>query len=259
MALERLDPGADIWRLYAADHLARYLAAEPLARGRRVLDAGTGHGYGAAVLAAGGAAEVVAVDICPATLQAAAARFPLANLRFVLDDCTRLDKCDGPFDLICSFENIEHLSDPGGFVAAAADRLTADGVLVCSTPDRASTPAFVDGRPANPYHTHEWYADEFRELLVTRFAEVDLRCQVRRFVVDERQARADALYMTWRLGPRAVRALLHRLRGWPPPPPVREESVGVPDDYPIVPRPTAGLFGTTICHYAVCRRPKPPG
>ena len=47
------------------EHLARYMFAAALARGRRVLDAGCGAGYGAALLASSGAHSVTAIDIAP--------------------------------------------------------------------------------------------------------------------------------------------------------------------------------------------------
>jgi protein-L-isoaspartate O-methyltransferase len=45
--VERLVPGEPEWAEFSAPHLARYLFAAEYARGRRVLDAGTGSGYGA--------------------------------------------------------------------------------------------------------------------------------------------------------------------------------------------------------------------
>jgi len=65
---ERPDPGGNEWEDHHADHLSRYLYAAPLVAGRRVLDAGTGPGYGAALLKDAGASHVQAVDIDPATI-----------------------------------------------------------------------------------------------------------------------------------------------------------------------------------------------
>src|SRR5262249_35048534 len=80
---------------------------------------------------------------------------------------------------VCNFENIEHLHDPAGFVKSAARVLAPEGVLLCSTPDRAHTPPFVNGRPANPFHVFEWYRDEFAELLAAGFREVHIKTQVK--------------------------------------------------------------------------------
>src|SRR5206468_10143309 len=100
----------------------------------------------------------------------------LAN--FCFDDCETLSKVQGPVDLICSFENIEHLKRPEAFLKSAARLLADDGVLLCSTPDRAATAPFENGKPANPFHFHEWYRDEFVALLKEHFRGIDLRTQV---------------------------------------------------------------------------------
>ena len=50
MNVERAVPGEAIWGELSAPHLARYLAAAEYAKGRRVLDAGSGAGYGASML-----------------------------------------------------------------------------------------------------------------------------------------------------------------------------------------------------------------
>lgn len=62
MTVERATPGAEDWAELAAPHLARYLMVADLTAGRRVLDAGSGAGYGAAILCAGGAGIVLSVD-----------------------------------------------------------------------------------------------------------------------------------------------------------------------------------------------------
>ena len=59
---ERVIPKAYAGALVLAEHLARYQLAARLARGRTVLDAACGEGYGSATLAAAGAASVVGVD-----------------------------------------------------------------------------------------------------------------------------------------------------------------------------------------------------
>ena len=76
-----------------------------------------------------------------------------------------------------SFENIEHLQNPMQFLHGASQVLKPDGCLLISTPDRAFSPAFIDGKPSNPYHVMEWYEDEFREMLLNYFEDVSLLSQ----------------------------------------------------------------------------------
>src|SRR5512142_1405657 len=78
---ERVIPGqvdADLLN----EHLARYAFAARLARGKRVLDAGCGAGYGSAELAKT-AISVLGVDQSADAVEFARENYRLPNLRFV--------------------------------------------------------------------------------------------------------------------------------------------------------------------------------
>src|SRR5438552_17547896 len=77
---ERLIPGqVDVDLLN--EHVARYAFAVRLARGKRVLDAGCGAGYGSAQLARV-AAQVTGVDVAADAVEFARENYVLENLRF---------------------------------------------------------------------------------------------------------------------------------------------------------------------------------
>src|SRR5215470_2202642 len=63
------------------EHLARYTFAARLARGKRVLDAGCGTGYGSAELAHA-AVAVVGIDCAIEAVSFARANYRLPNLQF---------------------------------------------------------------------------------------------------------------------------------------------------------------------------------
>src|SRR5215475_3310651 len=85
---ERVIPGeVDIDLLN--EHFARYAFAARLARGKRVLDAGCGAGYGSAELASV-AEQVVGIDRAPDALEFARANYPLEHLRFDEGSCESL-------------------------------------------------------------------------------------------------------------------------------------------------------------------------
>lgn len=259
MTVQRARPGADEWAQLAAPHLARYLMAAEFAAGRRVLDAGSGAGYGAAVLQAAGAAVVQGIDMDADAVAGARERFGGANLSFVVDDCERLDHVDGGWDLICCFEAIEHLRRPEAFLDRAARLLAPGGLLLVSTPDRAASPAFVAGRPRNRFHEHEWFTDEFVAMLHRHFHEVDLRVQVETAAQQARTAAVAAV----RAGLTAcnpVAAFLWRKwpfrrkvdRGW-----ARLQGLAAPGlgDFPIVPAALALVHGTPRFNVGICRHP----
>ena len=248
------DPADEKWAQFA-DHVARYAFAMDYAKGRTVLDAGAGLGYGAAMLRAGGAARVVAVDIDPNVIAEAQSRYGDGGIEFLADDCQSLTKAVGPFDLICSFENIEHLPQPEQFLKAAASRLAPNGLLIISTPDRAATEPFVNGRPVNPYHFHEWYRDEFMELLGRYFSRCELRVQVKSNALERRTQAAEALVRHLKRNPLArltgiAKFALRRRSYWAP---IRDLATPSPTDCPIVDPAVAIFFGRPWCHVVLCR------
>ncbi|MDE1886359.1 MAG: class I SAM-dependent methyltransferase [Xanthomonadaceae bacterium] len=154
------------------EHWARYAFALELARGRRVLDAACGEGYGSAMLA-GAAASVLGVDIAEDAIAHARSRYGAqANLRFERGDCTALDAAPGSFDLIVSFETLEHVAAQENLIAGFARALTDDGILIVSSPDKR-TYSDVSGF-RNEFHVRELYRDELLALLAPHFAQVRL-------------------------------------------------------------------------------------
>ncbi len=160
---ERLVPEAYRGELVHAEHMARYLLAARLAPGRRVLDAACGEGYGSALLAAAGASAVVGVDVDGATVEHARGRYGL-DVRTA--DVTDLPFAPGDFDLIVSFETIEHVADPEKALSEFARILGDDGLLIVSTPNVDEY--LVD----NPFHLRELTPAEFNRALTDRFAAV---------------------------------------------------------------------------------------
>src|SRR5258705_11438377 len=91
---ERLQPGRGAWKSDMSTHAQRYRFACQFVKGKRVLDAGCGVGYGARMLALAGASEVVAVDVSDEVLAEARTRFSHVRVRFICDDCETLAKVE---------------------------------------------------------------------------------------------------------------------------------------------------------------------
>ena len=109
--IERLVIGQCFPRI-EQEHLKRYEFATGYVAGKDVLDIACGSGYGSAMLADAGAKSVTGVDLSPEAVESATANFGRGNVRFAVGDIQRLtDIPDASFDLIASFETIEHVPD----------------------------------------------------------------------------------------------------------------------------------------------------
>lgn len=116
---------ADNWLF---DALIALLAPQP---GWRVLDAGCNTGELTARLAAL-QCRTFGLDLNADAIALARQRFPALAFRVR----TLPDMDEHSFDAIVASHVIEHLADPGAFLAAARDRLKPGGRLVLATPNR---------------------------------------------------------------------------------------------------------------------------
>jgi GT2 family glycosyltransferase/SAM-dependent methyltransferase/glycosyltransferase involved in cell wall biosynthesis len=166
---ERCVPWApDVQVVY--EHFHRYLWAAQLVGGRRVLDLGSGEGFGAALLSES-ATQVVGVDVDALTVEHSTLNYAGPNLEFkegTAVDLTAFD--DGSFDAVVAFEIIEHVNEQERVLEEVARLLGDDGILVISTPDRRM---YGEARnKPNPFHERELTLDEFLELLGAHFPHV---------------------------------------------------------------------------------------
>jgi SAM-dependent methyltransferase len=166
---ERLVPEQQHGQLVHAEHLARYRWAAQLAGSRRVLDVACGEGYGTDILAAAGAREAVGVDLDAGAVAHATAKYHAPA--FIEGDIASLPFDSGSFDLVVSFETIEHVGDPERALAELHRVLGEDGLLVISTPNKHRY--LVE----NEFHEREFTHEEFVELLAARFPVVEVLLQ----------------------------------------------------------------------------------
>ncbi|MEO7786746.1 MAG: bifunctional 2-polyprenyl-6-hydroxyphenol methylase/3-demethylubiquinol 3-O-methyltransferase UbiG [Sphingomicrobium sp.] len=130
----------------------------PLA-GKRALDVGCGAGLLCEPLARLGA-EVTGIDAAPELVAAAQAHAEASGLK--LDyRAVELATLEGSYDLVTSMEVVEHVADPGAFVASLAARVAPGGLLVMSTPNRTRLAKFLtitlaEGLGRIPRGTHDY-------------------------------------------------------------------------------------------------------
>ncbi len=154
------------------DHLARYRYAQPWSAGREVLDCGCGNGYGSHLLAET-ARSVTGVDIAAEAVAYARQHFVRPNLHFMQMDSQSLEFADATFDVVCSFEVVEHIADSARYLAEIRRVLRPEGTALLSTPNRLVY-SHAAGKPLNPYHVREYSLAELRQVLAPHFSEVEI-------------------------------------------------------------------------------------
>jgi SAM-dependent methyltransferase len=153
-------------------HLVVYRWIAERVTGLDVVDMACGEGYGADVLA-GAARSVVGVDANPEAHAHAAARYPRENLGFARDLVERFAP-DGGCDAVTFLQTIEHLDDPGAVLDHFRSILRPGGVAYISTPNVLTLAPKGAERSGNPWHVHEYRAEEFTGLLHAHFSVVEL-------------------------------------------------------------------------------------
>lgn len=146
------------------DDVARYqFAAQRIAHRAWVLDVACGTGYGSWLMAQLARPErVVGVDICPDAIAYGLRHYAHPRVNLMCADALRLDLGGQQFDLIVSFETLEHIAQDRAFLERLAQALAPGGMLVISTPNQ-------EVLPFNPscyaHHVRHYTSAEFADLL----------------------------------------------------------------------------------------------
>jgi 2-polyprenyl-3-methyl-5-hydroxy-6-metoxy-1,4-benzoquinol methylase len=161
-------------------HQKDYEKAAELVPSCRVLDLGCNNGYGSYELSRHGH-EVIGVDVSADALADARRRFHAASLEFRQVNGLELPFDSNQFDLVTSFQVIEHIIDMDAYLNEIWRVLKPGGIVVFTTPN-AAIRLDPDMKPWNRFHIQEFTPSRLEALLRPTFAQVKLRGQ---FAKDE--------------------------------------------------------------------------
>lgn len=148
------------------EHYHRYAVALDLVQGKKVLDVACGEGYGSSLLATV-AQSVTGVDISDEAVGHASNKYKNENLKFQQGSATALNFADATFEVVVSFETVEHLLEQEQMIAEIRRVLKPDGILIISSPNR---PIYTEeSGEVNHFHVKELDFNEFDLLLKTKF------------------------------------------------------------------------------------------
>ncbi|OGM02043.1 hypothetical protein A2115_02565 [Candidatus Woesebacteria bacterium GWA1_41_8] len=168
---ERMTPAFDEGSLLYFEHVSRYFFASQFVKSKAVLDLACGSGYGTYLLFKAGAKKVVGVDLSKQAITYAQKHYKTKDTSFKVCDALNLPFTNSLFDIVVSFETIEHLQNQQAFIKEVKRELKNNGLLILSTPNRRVYPK------GNLFHTKELDAAQLERLLKTNFKNVRILYQ----------------------------------------------------------------------------------
>jgi 2-polyprenyl-3-methyl-5-hydroxy-6-metoxy-1,4-benzoquinol methylase len=155
------------YTIYAM-HGASYRFVQDLCTDKRVLDLGCGSGYGSHRIAAV-AREVQGVDVAADAVAYAQQKYQHPGLSFrQIIAGQPLPFADGHFDVVLSFQVIEHVHDDNAYLLEAKRLLRPGGTLVVITPDRQHR-LLPGQKPWNRWHLREYSMEQLCQRVQAHF------------------------------------------------------------------------------------------
>ncbi len=129
----------------------------PIITGKKVLDTGCGLGYGAAYMAQH-ANEITGIDYDAETIENNKKEYAsIKNISFVQGSIPPLPFPDNSFDVVTSFQFIEHIHLRKEFTKECLRVVKPGGKVLITTPNIKRSLA------RNPFHIHEYTFDEMNK------------------------------------------------------------------------------------------------
>ena len=179
------------------EHFHRYALALELVKDKTVLDLACGEGYGSFMLSKY-ANAVLGVDLSNEVIVHAQRKYAdkTGNLHFQQGAASKLMLPNDSFDVVVSYETIEHLYEQSEMLEEIRRVLRPDGILIISSPNR---PIYSkNGDYQNHFHVKELDFKELDWLLKKQFEAVEYfgqRLQIGSIIKSVDQNRA--YYKAW--------------------------------------------------------------
>ena len=133
--------------------------------GTNILDIACGNGYGASILSkCPNAKKIIGIDISEDSIKQAKQFYSSENTVFYCADAQDVDCLPGDkqYDLVVSFETLEHLPEGDNFLTNITKKVKDGGLLIFSTPNHNVLPVEKSG---NRFHVKHYTIDEIKNLL----------------------------------------------------------------------------------------------
>jgi SAM-dependent methyltransferase len=146
--------------------------ATQIAGGKSCLDWGCNDGYGMELMRPY-VAQIAGLDSAEISILAAHRRLPDLHSNVRLYDGKRLPFPHCSFDVVTSFQVIEHVNDMETYLSHILEALKSGGKAIFTTPNR-NLRLNPGDKPWNHYHVREFAPSQLKELLAPCFSTVEM-------------------------------------------------------------------------------------
>lgn len=153
-------------------HTPAYVSASSLTENKKVLDLGCNTGYGTEILFKS-SNNIIGVDVSERAILSAKNKYSHLGINFQLIDGVQLPFNDNEFDVIVSFQVIEHIVDYEKYMNELKRVLKPQGIVIFTTPN-ALLRLDPGMKPWNKFHVREFNHSELKSLLKTFFPQVSI-------------------------------------------------------------------------------------
>lgn len=144
----------------------RYMFALSRTYNRDVLDCASGIGWGSYLIAAAGARTVVGIELSDEGVSSAKKYYSAGTITYINSSLAAADTSDASFDVIVSFETLEHVENPIEFLTKLKSLARPDATMFLSTPNGYAFKEPAD-RPYNPFHLNEFSRMELTRMFAS--------------------------------------------------------------------------------------------
>ena len=155
----------------AKDSKSRYSFISKFVKGKKVLELGSGYGFGCDILKRSGATSIIGIELNKEYYDYAVSNYG-ENCKFINCNCLDVPLPNNSLDIILGFEIIEHLhqNNRGKFVKECSRLLKKGGIIIISTPNRKVVEAWKGtGRQMSIYHKGEMTTSELIKIFSIDF------------------------------------------------------------------------------------------
>lgn len=158
--------------LYLRHLFAYEFAKRKALENNLVLEIGSGEGYGTSLISQN-VSKIIGLDVDPATVSNASSKYGSERCMFRTYDGVSVPYAPDTFDIVISFQVIEHIENVPLYISEVYRVLRDNGIFILTTPNRIYR--LKPGQePWNKYHIREFYPHEVRNVLETKFRNVKI-------------------------------------------------------------------------------------